>query len=99
MLDPLVLHELTYVLPRYVQQMSRADVARYLEAVLSWPGIIGDTDTMIDAVERWGSTPGLSFADAYLAARAAAEARPVFTTNIRELRGQGVDVPDPLPTT
>jgi hypothetical protein len=98
-LDPLVLHELTYVLPRYVQQMSRQDVARYLAVVLSWPGIIGDKDTMIDAVQRWRDTPGLAFVDAYLAARAAAESRPIYTKNVRELRGQGVDVPDPLPST
>jgi len=97
-LDPVVLHELTYVLPRYVKQMSRQDVATYLEVVLSWPGIQGDKATMIDAVQRWGSTPGLAFADAYLAARAASEARPVYTKNVRELRGQIVGVPEPLPS-
>jgi hypothetical protein len=54
---------------------------------------------MIDAVQRWRDTPGLAFVDAYLASRAAAESRPVYTKNVRELRGQGVDVPDPLPST
>jgi predicted nucleic acid-binding protein len=96
-LDPIVLHELSFVLPRYVKQMSRHDVATYLEVVLSWPGIQGDKGTMIDAVQRWRDTPGLAFADAYLAARAAAESRPVYTKNVRELRGQAVAVPDPLP--
>ena len=38
-LDPLVLHELTYVLPRYVKAMTRADVALYGRSVLQWPGI------------------------------------------------------------
>jgi len=96
-LDPIVLHELSFVLPRYVKQMTRQDVATYLLVVLSWPGIQGDKTTMADAVQRWGATPGLSFADAYLAARAAGEDRPVFTKNVRELRSQAVDVPDPIP--
>ena len=96
-LDPIVLHELSFVLPRYAKQMTRQDVATYLLVVLSWPGIQGDKSTMAEAVRRWGSTPGLSFADAYLAARASSEDRPVFTKNVRELRRQSVDVPDPLP--
>ena len=42
-------------------------------------------------------TPGLSFADAYLAALAARPPVPVFTKNLREIRGQGIDAPEPLP--
>jgi len=42
MLDPLVLHELSYPLPWFVKQMSRAEVAAYLLTVLSWPGVHGD---------------------------------------------------------
>lgn len=96
-LEPLILHELSYALPRYVQQMTRTQVAEYLLMVLSWPGVQGDKDVMVDAVERWRDTPGLSFADGYLAARAAQRQCPVYTKNVRELEGQGATVPQPLP--
>ena len=96
-LDPLVLHELSYALPHYVKQMTREDVARYLLSVLSWPGVESDKDLMIDTVYRWSQTPGLSFVDAYLAARATREGKPVYTLNVRDLQRQGVTVPQPLP--
>lgn len=81
----------------YVKQITRRQIAEYLLMVLSWEGITGDKDVMVDAVRRWDATPGLSFADAYLAGLAAQRGCGVFTKNIRELRGQGVRVPDPLP--
>lgn len=62
-IPPVVLHELTYALPRYLRQLSRADVATYLLSVLHWPGIRGDNELMIDAVKRWARTPGLAFVD------------------------------------
>lgn len=96
-LPVVVLHELTYVLPRYLRQFSRVDVVVYLRSVLSWPGIHGDKDLMIEAVNRWARTPGLSFVDAYLSALATRRQCPVYTKNIRELVGQGVDVPAVLP--
>jgi len=77
--------------------MTRDDVAAYLLTVLSWPGVVGEKDTMVDAVERWHDTPGLSFVDAFLAAWALVTNRPVYTKNVAELQGQGVDVPQPLP--
>ena len=97
-LAPIILHELSYALRHYVKQMTRRQIAEYLLMVLSWEGITGDKAVMADAVRRWDVTPGLSFADAYLAAVAAQRRCGVFTKNIRELRGQGVVVPDPLPT-
>ena len=97
-LDPIILHELSYVLPRYLQQMTRMDIAEYLLMVLSWDGVRGEKGVLVDAVERWRATPGLSFADAHLAALASDQGRPVYSKNLRELRGQGVEVPDPLPT-
>ena len=96
-LEPVVLHELTYTLPRYMKQMTRDDVAVYLSMVLSWPGVLGEKDVLVDAVERWWRTPGLAFVDAYLAALAVQEGCPVYTKNVRDLVGQGVQVPDPLP--
>lgn len=96
-LEPLILHELSYALPHYVKQMTRDEVAEYLLMVLTWKGIRGDMDALVDAVQRWRGTLGLSLADAYLAALAAARACVVYTKNVRELEAQGVTVPQPLP--
>ncbi|MBI2756050.1 MAG: type II toxin-antitoxin system VapC family toxin [Chloroflexi bacterium] len=96
-LETLVLHELSYALPHYLKQLTRADVAIYLLTVLSWRGGLGEKDLMADSVQRWAQTPGLSFADAYLAALAAMRGSPVFTRNRHELAAQGVDVPSRLP--
>jgi len=38
-LEPLVLHELSYVLPRYVKQMTHRQVAQYLLVVIEWDGV------------------------------------------------------------
>jgi predicted nucleic acid-binding protein len=95
-LDPLVVHELTYALPRYVKQLGRRDVATYLISIIEWPGVIANKALLVEALTRWGNTPGLGFVDAYLAARARVEDRPVYTKNVRELVGCGATVPDPL---
>jgi hypothetical protein len=77
--------------------MTRGDMAEYLLMVLSWDGVVGEKALMAEAVQRWAVTPGLSFADAFLAAVASHRHCQVFTKNVRELRGQGVSAPDPLP--
>jgi hypothetical protein len=94
----MILHELSYALPRYVKQMQRRDVAAYLLMILTWIGVLGEKDTMAEAIERWSQTPGLAFVDAYLAALAIRRGCPVYTKNVRDLQGQGVDVPQPLPS-
>ncbi len=96
-LDPLVAHELTYALPHYRKGMTRADVATFLLAVLAWNGIVGDRDSLVDAVLRWRDSARLAFVDAYLAAVARADACPVYTKNVRDLASQGAVTPDPLP--
>lgn len=96
-LEPVILHELSYVLPRYLKQLTREDVANYLLMVSSWNGVRGDKGVMVDAVQRWRSTPGLGFADAYLAARAVTGGSPVYTKNVSDFEAQGVSVPQPLP--
>jgi predicted nucleic acid-binding protein len=96
-LEPLILHELSYALPRYLRQMTRQDVAAFLLMILSWAGVVGDKGVMADGVRRWHDMPGLSFADAYLAALAAHRGCPVYTKNVRELARQGAVVPNPLP--
>jgi predicted nucleic acid-binding protein len=97
-IEPIVLHELSYALPRFVKQMTPGDVARYMLGVLQWPGVQGDKDLLTDAVRRWAQSPAIGFADAYLAALATQRGCPVYTKNVRDLTAQGVAVPDPLPT-
>jgi hypothetical protein len=52
---------------------------------------------MAEAVQRWAGTLGLSLVDAYLATLAVRSHCPVYTKNLRELREQGAEAPDPLP--
>ena len=98
-LDILVVHELTYTLPRVVKQMDRRQVAAYVLMVIGWPRIVADKATLHDVVQRWGRSQGLAFVDAYVAVRANREGREVYTKNVRELLAQGATVPDPLPGT
>lgn len=50
--EPLVLHELAYVLPRYVRGMTRSDVVLYLRTVLSCPGVVlNDKAFWVDVVD------------------------------------------------
>jgi predicted nucleic acid-binding protein len=95
-LDPLVVHELSYALPRLRKQMTRVDVAGYILQVLSWPGIRGDVDLLSNAIRVWRDTPGIAFVDAYLIARGLRENRPIFTKNLRDFANSSVTVPNPL---
>lgn len=97
-LEPLVLHELSYALPRYRRQMTRAQVAHYLLTIVGWQGFVCDTTVLTGAVERWRDTPGLAFVDAYLSAIAARDGCPVYTKYVGELERQGVLAPNPLPS-
>lgn len=96
-IEPVVVHELSYALPHYRKGMSRTEVGEFLLAVLAWEGIVGDKGLLINAVRRWQQTPGIAFVDAYLAAVATENQASIYTKNVRELRSQGADVPDPLP--
>jgi predicted nucleic acid-binding protein len=95
-LDPMVVHEVTYALPRVVKGLSRVAIATYLEKVVRWPGIVCDRPLLEEALARWKRTHGLGFVDAYLAARASRDGVPIFSKNVRELVAQGATVPDPL---
>jgi predicted nucleic acid-binding protein len=97
-LDPIVLHELSYSVRHYLKQVTPDVIAAYLLGVLSWPGVKGDKDLMIQAVERWRQAPTIGFVDAYLAALAARSDVQIFTKNVRDFAGEGVRVPDPLPS-
>ncbi len=96
-LDPLVVHELTYVLPRFQKQMARVDVARFLIDLVNMPGIVSDKELLVETLRLWGATAGLGFVDAYLVTRGDREDRSILTKNARELRRLGATVPDSLP--
>jgi predicted nucleic acid-binding protein len=95
--DPLVVHEITYLLPRYVKQMSRREVGDFVESLLQMPGVSGEIDHLRAAIGLWKEHPGAGFVDCYLAVRALDANLPVFTKNVRDLRTLGAQVPDPLP--
>ena len=97
-LDPVVLHELTYVLLRVFKSMSKADVASMLVGLVSWPGIDAEKEVLTGTLQLWADTPGLAFADALLATRARLSAGQIFSKNVNELRRVGATVPDPLPS-
>jgi predicted nucleic acid-binding protein len=96
-LDPLVVHEITYGLPRFAKQMSRGDIAEHLESLLSSRGIVAEKIILSKALQLWRDNPGIGFVDCYLAAKAGESKVSVFTVNVRHLRRLGADVPDPLP--
>ncbi len=98
-LEPVVLHELSYLLPRLFKQMDRPQVVRYLAMIVNWDGVVGNKQVFLSTLDRWLNTPGLSFVDAHLCAAAELEQSLVYTKNVRHFAGQGVDVPDPLPGT
>ncbi len=62
-LEPIILHELSYMLPRILKQLTRADVAALLLMVLGWRGVRGEIALMLDAVRRWSSSQDLAFAE------------------------------------
>jgi predicted nucleic acid-binding protein len=96
-LDPLVVHELSYGIPRYRKTQSKSQVAQVLLWLIGLDGIECEKDLLRDAIDRWAANPGLGFVDAWLAARAARAGVPVYTKNVKHFAGQGVAVPDPLP--
>jgi len=97
-LEPIVLHELSYALRRWRKEITREEIAEYLLVILGWPGVRGDKESMINAVERWSATPGLAFVDAYLAALASRRGAVIYTKNARDFTQQGIAVPQPLPS-
>jgi predicted nucleic acid-binding protein len=96
-LDPLVVHEITYGLPKFAKQMSRSDIVEYLESLLSSRGIVAEKLVLSKALQLWQVNPGIGFVDCFLATKAVESKLSVFTVNVRHLRRLGADVPDPLP--
>lgn len=77
LIDPLVLQELTTVLPTLRQFPDRPAVARYLRGLLSARGILADQrDLLLAALLRWTERGG-SFVEAWIAIVALTEGRTV----------------------
>lgn len=88
-LDPTVIHELSYVLPRVVG-WDRTKTAEFLVSLLLAPGVHvrGGKGIVVDAITRW-ARHGTAFVDALLVARAAEEGSPVCTVNARDISRLG----------
>ena len=97
-LDVLVVHELTYSLPRSAK-MSKPAIVSYLNEILTWPGIIADKSTLLAAIQTWSRTASLSFVDAYLGTLAKMDGCEIYTKNIKDFVPQGVTTPVRLPGT
>ncbi len=96
-LEPYVVHELTYAIPRLEKGWSKERLAETLLLVIDFPGVQCDRALLKSAIGRWVSKPGVSFVDALLWAQAANTGSSVFTINTRHFEGAGVDAPRPLP--
>lgn len=92
--DPLVIHELTYAFSRFPREFPKDRVAGITLSLLDVSGGSTMDSTLRGAIEVWRDTPGLSFVDAYLGTRAASENLPVYTVNRKDFLRQGVDAPD-----
>jgi hypothetical protein len=92
--DPLVLYELTCVLPRYVQGMTRSDVALYQRTVLSWPGtVLDDKAFWVDVVDLREVDARLSWTDAVLIRQAQRTGRGIRTRNVLDFARHDMAAP------
>lgn len=83
-LDPLVIHELTYVLLNLRRFPDRTAVEVYLRDLLRAPGVRAPQRALLlAALARWAGRGG-GFVDAWLATLALAEGQPVCTANARD---------------
>lgn len=95
-LHTMVVHELTYAIPRYLKGITRLGIAEYVYSVLSWPGIVVDDDLLVEVIRTWARTTH-GFVDVYLSVLARKHNVAIFTKNVRHLKELGAVVPDPLP--
>ena len=96
-LEPYVVHELAYVLPRRLPDWNRQQIAAFLLNLLDWPGIDSDRQILESALIQWSQSPKISFVDAILLAESARDGAPIYTKNVKDFENRGVEVPDPLP--
>lgn len=96
-LEPYVVHELTYALPRLEKRWTRERLAEFLLMVIGLPGIDCDRSLLESALSRWVSSQRVSFVDALLWAEALHSATAVYTINDQDFRSASVVAPRPLP--
>ncbi len=83
-LDPLVIHELTYVLLRLPHFPDRTAVEVYPQDILRAPGVRAPQRALLlAALARWAGRGG-GFVDAWLATQALADGQPVCSANVRD---------------
>lgn len=88
-IDPVTLHELTYVLPRAIPErfQTRQDVFDYLMGFLTCDTVsCDDKESLIQGLRIW-LQHGMRFADARLLALAKARDMAVYTVNSKEFPG------------
>jgi len=93
-LDPIVVHELTYTIPRYLKGADRERIVDTLLVILGSRGALDPSSLLGSALVAWRDDPALSFADAYLGTIALSQDRPVYTLNRKDFERQGIDVPN-----
>lgn len=83
-IEPIIIHELSHVLSRRQAFGTRAAIAIYLTALLSYPGVLApDKPLLASTVARWAAGT-VGFVDAYLAELAQRDGLPVCTVNARD---------------
>lgn len=97
-LEPYVVHELTYALPRLEKRWTKESLSELLLMIIGLPGVECDRGLLETALSRWISSQRISFVDALLWAAALNTASPVYTINNRDFHDAGVETPRPLPS-
>mgnify|MGYP001465436503 CR=1 FL=1 len=82
-IDPVIVHELTYALPRHPSFSSRQAIQGYIRNVLLTAAIhADDKEGLIEAVALWDAY-GIGFADSWLRILAGRRRLPVCSANRR----------------
>jgi len=86
-IDPVVVHELTYVLSRQRQFRTRVAVQEYVRDILLVESIHAeDKDGLLQAITRW-ARQNVGFVDAWLAVLAQRRGLPVCSVNAVDFAG------------
>lgn len=86
-IDPLVIHELTYVLQRQAQFPTKRDAYQFIRDIVVSDGVhVVEQGDAMAALARW-ATQGVSFVDAWLYVTAQRKRMPVCSANRRDFVG------------